>query len=275
MAMADAFELKPHKDRLFAYPDILEMRHGGRYRIVDYREQRDINRRDQTPERRVRSDYVKASVNRAMADLVLETAAGSITHYAVGKQTSARVIVVYLHGQGGNRRQGVNDWTFGGNFNRIKALMADNGGLFLSPDFSDFGAKGLAQVKALLVHYSAASPGAAVIVACGSAGGQLCHALARDGEIGGKLGGILLLGSLWDDGFVGSKAFKARVPLFIGHGSRDTVFSINGMEAFFDSILTAVPNYPVMMVRFETGTHGTPIRMSDWREAINWMLSKR
>jgi len=26
-------------------------------------------------------------------------------------------------------------------------------------------------------------------------------------------------------------------------------------------------------VRFETGTHGTPIRMTDWRETLNWMLS--
>jgi hypothetical protein len=26
-------------------------------------------------------------------------------------------------------------------------------------------------------------------------------------------------------------------------------------------------------VRFETGTHGTPIRMTDWRETLNWMLA--
>jgi hypothetical protein len=28
-------------------------------------------------------------------------------------------------------------------------------------------------------------------------------------------------------------------------------------------------------MRFETGTHGTPIRMVDWRQALNWMLSLR
>jgi hypothetical protein len=26
-------------------------------------------------------------------------------------------------------------------------------------------------------------------------------------------------------------------------------------------------------VRFEAGNHGTPIRMTDWRETLNWMLS--
>ena len=31
--------------------------------------------------------------------------------------------------------------------------------------------------------------------------------------------------------------------------------------------------YPARFVRFETGTHGTPIRMTDWRETLNWMLS--
>ena len=38
------------------------------------------------------------------------------------------------------------DFTFGGNFNRIKNLAASNGGLYLSPDFSDFGAQGAAEV---------------------------------------------------------------------------------------------------------------------------------
>ena len=31
--------------------------------------------------------------------------------------------------------------------------------------------------------------------------------------------------------------------------------------------------YPARFVRFETGTHGTPIRMTDWRDTLNWMLS--
>ena len=28
------------------------------------------------------------------------------------------------------------------------------------------------------------------------------------------------------------------------------------------------------LVRFETGTHGTPIRMTDWRDILNWMLAR-
>jgi hypothetical protein len=39
--------------------------------------------------------------------------------------------------------------------------------------------------------------------------------------------------------------------------------------------VAAKPDYPVRFVRFETGTHGTPIRMVDWRAVLNWMLSVR
>ena len=57
-------------------------------------------------------------------------------------------------------------------------------------------------------------------------------------------------------------------------GSRDSVFPIEKMEAFYRSVRKAAPGYPIRMVRFETGSHGTPIRMTDWRETINWMLAQ-
>jgi hypothetical protein len=25
---------------------------------------------------------------------------------------------------------------------------------------------------------------------------------------------------------------------------------------------------------FETGSHGTPVRMTDWRDALNWILER-
>ena len=181
-------------------------------------------------------------------------------------------IVIYLHGQGGSRKQGVDDFTFGGNFNRIKNLTAENGGLYLSPDFSDFGEKGAGEVEALISHYAEKSPGAPVFVACGSMGGGLCWALAKSRGVP-DLAGLLLLGSLWDDSFLDSGAFKRKVPVFLGHGSRDTVFDPAKQEAFYRAIRQKSPSYPVQFVRFETGTHGTPIRMTDWRDVLNWMLS--
>lgn len=271
--IAQAQSLKPFKDELFAYPGILSEEAGGVYTVVDYSEKRDIDERDEVPERRVQRKYVATGVRKVQKDLALQTDAGVVTHVAVGRTEGARLITIYLHGQGGSRKQGVDDFTFGGNFNRIKNLMAENGGLYLSPDFSDFGDKGATEVAALVRHYSDGSPSARIFVACGSMGGALCWKLAEDKSIGPKLSGLLLLGSLWDDSFATSAAFKARVPVFFGQGSRDKVFPVEKQEAFFRSILSRDKTYPARFVRFESGNHGTPIRMTDWRETLNWMLS--
>lgn len=272
MSCANALTLSSYKDQLFAYPGILSSQDGGAYLVVDYNEMRDINKRDEIPERRVRSTYVSLGVRRQQQDLLLQTTAGNIRHFAVGRTNGAQFIVIYLHGQGGSRKQGVDDFTFGGNFNRIKNLTVENGGLYLSPDFSDFGEKGAGEVEALLSHYAEKSPGAPVFVACGSMGGGLCWALAKSGGVP-NLAGLLLLGSHGDDGFLGSAAFKRRVPVFLGHGSRDTVFDPAKQEAFYRAIRQKSPGYPVRFVQFETGTHGTPIRMVDWRDVLNWMLA--
>lgn len=273
-AEGQALSLKPFKDELFAYPATLSTGDNGAYTVLDYREMRDINQRDEVPERRVHAQYTDPGVRKVQQDLMLKTDAGDVRHVAVGKTEGASIIVLYLHGQGGSRKQGVDDFTFGGNFNRIKNLMAENGGLYLSPDFPDFGDKGAAQVAALIDHYAETSPGAKIFVACGSMGGMLCWKLAASKETGGRIDGLLLLGSLWDESFLTSPAFKRRVPVFFGQGSHDVVFEVAKQEAFFRSILAKSKTYPTRFVRFETGTHGTPIRMVDWRGTLNWMLTK-
>ncbi len=273
-AEAQTPSLKPFKDDLFAYPLALSTGDNGAYTVLDYHEMRDINQRDEVPEKRVRAQYTDPGVRRVQQDLMLKTDAGDIRHVAVGKTEGASIIVLYLHGQGGSRKQGVDDFTFGGNFNRIKNLMADNGGLYITPDFPDFGDKGAAQVAALIDHYAEKSPSAKIFVACGSMGGMLCWKLAASKDTGNRINGLLLLGSLWDESFLTSPAFKRRVPVFFGQGSHDVVFAVAKQEAFFRSILAKSKTYPTRFVRFETGTHGTPIRMVDWRGTLNWMLTK-
>jgi hypothetical protein len=272
-ASALAGGLKPYKDDLFAYPPVLETRDGGAYAVYDYNEMRDINERDEVPEKRVKKQYVSLAATRAQVEAEIETRLGALKHVAVGKREGARMIAVYVHGQGGTRKQGANDWTFGGNFNRLKNLMVQNGGLYLSPDVPDFGARGAGVIADLIAHYTASSPGAPVFLACGSAGGGVCHRLANDPQIAPLLGGIFFLGSFWDDGFTSSEAVKRRVPVYIGHGSRDTVFAVDRQEAFYQAIRAT--GTPVRFLRFETGTHGTPIRMVDWRETIGWMIGAR
>ncbi len=273
-SVAQAQMLAPHKDDLFALPATLETSDGGKRVVVDYHEMRDINGRDEVPERRAHARYVDLAARRSQQELAITLDGRQIPHIAVGALEGARFVVLYLHGQGGNRRQGADDFTFGGNFNRMKALAARNGGLYLTMDVREFGARGAADTAGLLGFYLDRSPGAEAYVACGSMGGAVCWTLARQGSLGDRLGGLLLLGSMWDDGFTDSPAFAARVPVYIGHGGNDRVFDVARQEAFFRQVLARRADYPIRMVRFETGSHGTPIRMTDWRDVLNWMASQ-
>lgn len=267
--------LPPFKDNYFAYPSVLSSADNGNYKVIDYNEMRDVNGRDAVPEKRVKDAYVSLKARAYQKDVTFQTAAGPVKAMAVGKREGASFIVIYLHGRGGNRLQGVNDFTFGGNFNRIKNLAALNGGLYLTPDFKDFGAMGEAQIAGLIEAAKATSPSAPLVLACGSQGGALCWRIASNEKAGNQLSGLILLGSLWDDGFFKSPAFKKRVPVFFGHGSRDPVFAIDKQEAFYRDIGKRLPGYPVQFRRFESGNHGTPIRMSDWREMLNWIFTKQ
>ena len=267
---AAGYRLAPWKDDLFAWPGVIESKDNGAYVVVDYKELRDINERDEIPERRALPQYVELAFQK---EGTWQAGTGTLKYFGFGKaEGGARAVVIYVHGMGGDRYQGANQWMFGGNFNRIMNLMFRNDGAYLSPDFSDFGEKGKNEIKALVKSQAQVSPGAAIFVACGSQGGAICWQLATDAEAAKLLSGILLLGSNHDDAFLKGPAFRARVPLYLGHGSHDVVFGWEDEAAFYRKVKAAAPTYPIRFALFDTGTHGTPIRMTDWRTVLNWML---
>jgi len=277
--VASAYKLSPFKDKLFQYPRVLESSHNGAFVRVDYSKQRDLYGRDEVREIRAHSRYVSMKPRRRQKKLTLDVGGRTLKYIALGKlKGGAKSIVIYVHGKGGNRLQGANDWSFGGNFNRIKNLMLRNDGVYISTDVTDFAQKGLADVRALIRTYSAASPGAPVFVACGSMGGHVCWALLKDREASSRLGGLLLMGSVTDKAFLNSAILtggRKPVPLYIGHGSEDSVFDWRARKSFFEAVKARRSNYPIRFALFETGSHGTPIRMTDWRLILNWMLSVR
>jgi predicted esterase len=269
---AQAQAIAPYKDAEFGFPGIISGAWEDGYVVVDYDKRRDIHQRDEVPEKRVKRNYVSLNVRGQQANLKLPTILGEVAVFAAGQAKQARFIVIYVHGQGGSRLQGADDYTFGGNFNRLKNLAARNGGLYLSPDFTDFGTRGIAEIAALIGRARVgALPNAPVIVACASQGGAICNGLALS-PVGGTLGGIAFLGASPDGRLTASDAYQNRVPIYIGHGSDDSVFAISKVEAFFRQI--SAKAYPARMVRFETGSHGTPIRMTDWRQVLNWMIGQ-
>ena len=272
-AAAEPYRLAPYKDDLFKYPAVLDTEDNGDYIVVGYDKDRDLYQRDQVTERRVWPKYVGPVAHVTGA---YESGGAQLQFIGAGKADGgAKAVVIYIHGQGGSRYQGADDWMFGGNFNRIMNLMALNDGAYLSPDFTDLGPAGAADIKALLLDQARRSPAAAIFIACGSQGGAICWDLAADAEALPHIAGLLLLGSNHDDAFLKSATVKPkgrRFPIYLGHGTLDPVFDWTAEAAFYKKLRKVAPGYPVKLAIFDTGVHGTPIRMSDWRLVLNWML---
>ena len=65
------------------------------------------------------------------------------------------------------------------------------------------------------------------------------------------------------------------MPIFIGHGSKDSILDWVTQETFFKKVKGAAPDYPIRFDVFVNGLHGTPMRLVDWRRVLNWMLGER
>jgi hypothetical protein len=283
-AVAD-ISLKPYKDELFAYPNVIGELHGGDFVVVEFDQTRDIGGRDEVPLKKAFDKFVDLSVNDAKQDKLIRRDGEVVQYLAVGKADGdAKVVVIYLHGQHGDRTLAMEDLRFGGNFNRLKNLMALNDGVYISPDFSSFGAKGGREIKALMNHYAENSPGAPIFLACASTGCKLVFRLFEDKEAAPLISGAILHGSLplgsgREGTFFDIEVFKEpgkQIPIYIGHGSSDPTVPWVTQELFFESIKKAAPDYPIRFELFKgpDAVHGTPIRMMDWRLVLNWMLEE-
>ena len=276
-ALANHVTLKPHKDRLFAYPETLSSEHNGSFLSVDYIKKRDIYERDEIPLRKVKDKYIKFNLNFSRKVRRYKSPNGVQKYSTIGKyKGGAKVTVIYLYGQGGNRFQGVNDRTFGGNFNRLQVLMRNNNGVLVAPDYTDFKERGTQDIAALMAEFRKRSPKTVMIIACGSMGGGVCWRLAKNPQTAAMMDGMFILGSHWHDDFLKSPAVQKGgrpIPIYFGHGSWDPVFKPEVQKQFFEKIIRQSPGYPARFVMFNTGKHGTPIRMVDWRRELNWMLT--
>ncbi|PST24744.1 phospholipase [Mesorhizobium plurifarium] len=271
-APTSAEPLKPFKDGLFGYRKVLQAADGGDFRVVDYQELRDINGRDQIPERRVKRAYVSLGVKSVQVNETLDLGGSRLEVTRVGPDRGAAFTVIFIHGRGGDRRLGANDFSFGGNFNRLKNLAVANGGTYYAPSIRSFDGAGVADVSALIRFAAQRSGGRPVVLSCASMGSFICWGIARQEAAVAFLGGLMVMGGPADPDFRKSAAYGARLPIFLSHGSRDSVYAAESHIAFYRSLRSK--DYPARFVLFETGSHGTPIRMTDWREALNWILDR-
>lgn len=271
--------LKPLMDSRFAYRKAIEVKDNGDFLHAPYNEFIDINDRDETPVRKVKEGWIRRLPASDNQDIIYvsgtKDAPVELKAYAVGKtKGGSAMTVVFLHGRHGTRELGFDDERFGGNFNRLKRLMLQNGGAYFSPDFTDHENAGERDILALLKKQRPLTSGK-LILACGSLGSNICWGIVNNPKNRGLIDGMVLLGGMPNEQFANSAAkFKKteKFPIYIAHATLDNSFSYQSLIAFYQSL--KAKNYPVRMTLFESGKHGTPVRMVDWRQSLNWIASK-
>ncbi len=263
--------LPPFKDDLFSAQTTLQTGNGGAFDVIDYDEMRDINGRDQIPEKRTQQKYVSLGVRKLQNNETLSLDGIKLDVARVGPSTGGAFTVIFIHGRNGDRRLGVNDYTFGGNFNRLKNLVAGNGGVYYAPSVKTFDSEGVTAVAGLIRYASAQAPGRPIILTCASMGSQICWGATRDAETVKRLKGMVIMSGVADPDFTKSAFYKAKLPLWFAHGSRDPTYAAADQQALFETLIKS--RYPTHFTLYQTGNHGTPIRMIDWRQTLNWILA--
>lgn len=271
--VAAALELKPFKDELFAYPAILESRDNGDWLKIDYRKERDIYQRDDVPERQAKWPYISRGVTWHQSFDTLDLGAGrKLDIFDAGKIGGQAFSVVFIHGRGVDRKLGASDDRFGGNFNRLKNLAVDNGGVYVAPTVKSFDAAGGRDVSDLIRYLARTSKGKPVILACASMGTLICREIARDPQAVAVLSGMILMSGILDSDFENTPFYTAHLPLFFAHSTDDEVYKWTDQDGLYRKLHDK--GYPTRFVLFNTGSHGTPLRMLDWRDTLNWFLRR-
>jgi predicted esterase len=276
----DEFKLAPFKNELFLYREATESKWDAQFRVVPFDKQIDEYGRDQEGQvlKRAKPEYVSEELlqdNQRFRVLKDFKDKNQLESFEVGNPINAKFAVIFMHGGTPERgKLGMEDWRFGGNFNRLKNLVLRNQGVFYSPSVSlQFTDSDAALITGLIGSIRKSSPRVKIIVACASSGGKICNKLAFVKDAGSQLNGLIYMGGPLAQNIETSPAAGSRVPIYIAQGEEDR--NVPHAAQFARFLKLRENEYPTLYVAFKTGAHGTPIRMLDWFEALNWIFSEQ
>lgn len=269
-----AIELAPFKDRLFNYPQIIESRDNGDFLLIKYDKQVDLYQRDEIPVRKVQSKYVHMGLRRHQTFEDFTYRDQNLPVGTISRGDNPAFAVIFIHGRNGDRTLGMKDYAFGGNFNRLKNLVVRNNGIYITPTMPNFQSSGVAAISALISHLKDEKRVSQVILTCASMGSQICSQIAkRQGDIA-RLSGLVILGGAPDPSLARSHAAAMGLPIVLSHGTDDSVYPWRGQLKSYQQLKARTSRYPAKLILFQTGVHGTPIRMIDWRRTLNWVFDR-
>jgi dienelactone hydrolase len=89
--------------------------------------------------------------------------------------------------------------------------------------------------------------------------------------------GYVIMGGFPDPAFLGSGKLSVpagRKPIYFAHGGIDYVYKWQDAHNYYKTLRAKSPGYPVRLAVYDGGKHGTPVRMIDWRVALNWIAKQ-
>ena len=262
---ASALSINSYKDSLFDHERVLERR--GDFYVIDYDEMRDVNGRDEIPVDKTLDERVY------LLDSSLERTSkkNNIRYHVAGYPRVADFIVFFIHGNGGNRDLGFDDWTFGGNFNRLKNLAVRNNGAYVSPTVR-FNTNSMNNVGSMISQFKSDNPKAKIILACASQGGSVCWHLASSTIYANSISGMVFLGTAVNMPNLIVPYIKSGKPIVFAHGSSDPILPWKNLKRSYDRIRRSRKGYPIRYYLWDGGIHGSPVRTIDWRLTLNWIF---
>ncbi len=263
---ASAIQISGFKNDLFQHRRVIDSRSNGNFVIFDYNEARDVNGQDEIPVDKALTERV------TLLDTGFErsTRISGVDTNVAGNIKGAKFAVIFIHGQNGNKNLGFNDWTFGGNFNRLKNIVIRSDGFYLSPT-ARLNKRGAKNIGTMIQSLKAKNSGLKVVLSCASAGGLICSDLSRSEAHSSLIDGVIYLGSAVVPNLVSqSQFYLKKTPIIIAHGSSDPIADWSYFLQVFKTLDS--DQHPVKLFIYKSGIHGTPIRMFDWAEGLNWIL---
>jgi len=268
-------ELKPYKDYLFRYIGwTIKSEYNGDIKYIDYDMKRDIEDRDEIDVDKVFDKYVNILPKSYSTTKSYQSKYWTEYYWEVknpnDKNTDIKLITIYFHWMWWNYHQWFKDYTFWWNFNRIKNLMVNNHGVYISAWFTDFYTMGTEDMRVLLRKLKKEYPNAKIILSWASSGWTLLWNIMKDPELEKEIYGIILLGSVID---LKTDIYRYNIPIYIAHWTRDPLIWYRTKYQFYDYLKKYNPNYPIKIEFFVWWIHWTPIRMADWKKYINYIIN--
>jgi pimeloyl-ACP methyl ester carboxylesterase len=273
-AKTEEIRLEEFRGDLFsnAQRKVLESKDQGAALIYDWNYQESVLDRDEVEGTVAKAERVDTAVASSRKDHVLHFGPYSLDTYQVGEVEGSRFAVIFIHGAQGTKAIGANDVSFGGNFNHVQSLALHNRGVYFSPTVS-LDVNGALAVAAMITEIKKTAPRSKIVLACGSAGAFVCWQIGRMNE-GAKLSGLVLLGGAsFDPNFKTSPAGQSRVPVLFSHGTKDPLVPGAYVTNNYAVVREVARNYPVRLEMYNGGKHGTPLRLIDWKEVLEWMFN--